>query len=77
MIYIITNIIVCNDYYIYNIIYINDYDYPMNKRKYLPWNQGRSATATIKIRYSDHDFRIMEDIDGDLFVYTRPAYKEV
>jgi len=44
--------------------------------KLLPWNQGRAAVATIKIQYSDEDMRIMEDVDGELFVYTRPAYSE-
>lgn len=42
----------------------------------LPWNKGRKATATIKIRYCDDNFRVMEDLDGELFVYTRPAFVE-
>eukprot|EP00601_Ochromonadales_sp_CCMP2298_P018823 CAMPEP_0173304792 /NCGR_PEP_ID=MMETSP1143-20121109/19636_1 /TAXON_ID=483371 /ORGANISM="non described non described, Strain CCMP2298" /LENGTH=316 /DNA_ID=CAMNT_0014245641 /DNA_START=33 /DNA_END=980 /DNA_ORIENTATION=- len=42
--------------------------------KLLPWNKGRAAVATIKIRYSDEDFRIMEDVDGEMFIYTRPVF---
>eukprot|EP01038_Epipyxis_sp_PR26KG_P006813 gene6813-9329_t len=42
----------------------------------LPWNQGRPANCSIKVKYFDNDFRIMEDSDGELFVYTRPVYKE-
>lgn len=41
--------------------------------KLLPWNKGRSATCSVKIVYYDDDFRIAEDIDGELFVYTRPV----
>mmetsp|Transcript_27981 Transcript_27981/g.39787 ORF Transcript_27981/g.39787 Transcript_27981/m.39787 type:complete len:315 (+) Transcript_27981:617-1561(+) len=44
--------------------------------KLLPWNKGRAATASIAIKYSDADFRVMEDSDGELFVYTRPVYVE-
>lgn len=44
--------------------------------KLLPWNKGRAATATLKIRYSDEELRVMEDSDGELFVYARPAYPE-
>jgi hypothetical protein len=44
--------------------------------KLLPWNQGREATATIAIKYADSDFRVMEDSDGELFVYTKPVYIE-
>mmetsp|Transcript_6958 Transcript_6958/g.11220 ORF Transcript_6958/g.11220 Transcript_6958/m.11220 type:complete len:327 (+) Transcript_6958:79-1059(+) len=44
--------------------------------KLLPWNQGRAATATLRVAYSDGDFRIMEDSDGEFFVYTRPVYIE-
>jgi hypothetical protein len=42
----------------------------------LPWNGGRAATATIRIRYADADFRVMEDSDGELFVYTKPVFFE-
>lgn len=38
----------------------------------LPWNNGRSATCSLQIRYCDGDFRVMEDIDGEYFVYARP-----
>eukprot|EP01031_Cornospumella_fuschlensis_P036883 gene36883-44746_t len=42
--------------------------------KRLPWNGGRPPTATIRVRYIDEDFRVMEDSDGELFVYTRPVF---
>lgn len=42
----------------------------------LPWNGGRAATATIQIRYADADFRVMEDSDGELFVYSKPVFLE-
>jgi hypothetical protein len=41
--------------------------------KVLPWNKGRPAKCTIKTRFADKDFRVMEDSDGELFVYTRPV----
>jgi hypothetical protein len=41
--------------------------------KLLPWNKGRSATCNIKCKYVDDDFRVMEDNDKELFVYTRPV----
>ena len=41
--------------------------------KKLPWNQGRPAICSIKLKYADKDFRVMEDADGELFVYTRPV----
>lgn len=41
--------------------------------KLLPWNNGRSATCSVDVKYLDDDFRIVEDIDGELFVYTRPV----
>lgn len=41
--------------------------------KLLPWNNGRAATCTIDVKYFDEDFRVMEDLDGELFVYTRPV----
>ena len=41
--------------------------------KLLPWNKGRAATAQLYLRYVDDDFRVMEDIDGELFVYSRPV----
>ena len=55
--------------------FIWDQKVPVNQIwSLLPWNQGKPPTATIKIKYSDEDFRIMEDIDGETFVYTRPIY---
>jgi hypothetical protein len=39
----------------------------------LPWNRGRAPTCSIALKYLDDDFRIMEDNDGELFVYTRPV----
>ena len=44
--------------------------------KLLPWNSGRAATASIQIRYADDDIRIMEDIDGELFVYTKSLFND-
>jgi hypothetical protein len=41
--------------------------------KFLPWNKGRKATCAVTIPYVDQDFRIAQDKDGDLFVYTRPV----
>jgi hypothetical protein len=38
----------------------------------LPWNKGRDADCSVYIRYVDNDFRIVQDISGDYFVYTRP-----
>lgn len=40
--------------------------------KYLPWNQGRPAACKLFCRYVDSEMRIMEDIDGEYFVYVRP-----
>jgi hypothetical protein len=41
--------------------------------KLLPWNNGRPASCNIKCKYVDDDFRVMEDNDKELFVYTRPV----
>jgi len=41
--------------------------------KLFPWNKGREATCKVYINYSDRDFRIVQDIDGEYFVYTRPV----
>jgi hypothetical protein len=41
--------------------------------KRLPWNKGRDPTCEVAIRYVDDDFRIAQDLDGELFVYTRPV----
>lgn len=41
--------------------------------KILPWNKGREASCGVFVRYVDDDFRIVEDKDGELFVYTRPV----
>ena len=41
--------------------------------KSLPWNKGRDATCKVYINYVDPDFRIVQDIDGEFFVYTRPV----
>ena len=40
--------------------------------KLLPWNKGRSADCSVDIVFYDEDFRIAKDLDGELFVYTRP-----
>ena len=41
--------------------------------KLLPWNKGRAATCSVFLRYVDDDFRIVQDVDGEWFVYTRPV----
>lgn len=41
--------------------------------KLLPWNKGREALCSIFVKYVDDDFRIVEDKDGELFVYSRPV----
>lgn len=41
--------------------------------KLLPWNKGRAATCKVFVRYLDGDFRIVQDVDGEYFVYTRPV----
>lgn len=41
--------------------------------KFLPWNKGRPANCSVKVRYYDEDFRVVEDKSGDLFVYSRPV----
>uniref|UniRef100_A0A7S4AHN2 Plastid lipid-associated protein/fibrillin conserved domain-containing protein n=1 Tax=Pseudo-nitzschia australis TaxID=44445 RepID=A0A7S4AHN2_9STRA len=41
--------------------------------KLLPWNKGREATCKVYVNYFDRDFRIVQDIDGEFFVYTRPV----
>ena len=41
--------------------------------KLLPWNKGRGPVCSVDVKYLDDDFRIVQDIDGELFVYTRPV----
>lgn len=41
--------------------------------KLLPWNNNRAATCSVKTVFLDKDFRIIQDIDGEYFVYTRPV----
>jgi len=41
--------------------------------KLLPWNKGREAKCSVVVKYYDDDFRIVEDLDGELFVYSRPV----
>ena len=41
--------------------------------KLLPWNKGREASCKVFVRYCDGDMRIVEDVSGDYFVYTRPV----
>mmetsp|Transcript_79923 Transcript_79923/g.159579 ORF Transcript_79923/g.159579 Transcript_79923/m.159579 type:complete len:317 (-) Transcript_79923:132-1082(-) len=41
--------------------------------KLLPWNQGRPASCSVAVVYLDSDFRVVQDNDGELFVYTRPV----
>ncbi|KAJ1460239.1 hypothetical protein M885DRAFT_478434 [Pelagophyceae sp. CCMP2097] len=39
----------------------------------LPWNKGRKAECSVRLKYLDDDMRVVEDIDGELFVYARPV----
>lgn len=41
--------------------------------KLLPWNKGREATCKVYIRYVDDEFRVVQDVSGEFFVYTRPV----
>lgn len=41
--------------------------------KLLPWNKGRDAVCKVNVLYVDSNFRIVQDISGDFFVYTRPV----
>lgn len=41
--------------------------------KLLPWNKGREPTCEVEVAYLDDDFRVVRDVDGELFVYTRPV----
>lgn len=41
--------------------------------KLLPWNKGRAAACSVVVKYVDEDFRVVEDNDGELFVYSRPV----
>jgi len=41
--------------------------------KLLPWNKGREADCRVYVRFADEDFRIVQDVTGDYFVYTRPV----
>lgn len=52
--------------------------YPVNPVwKFLPWNEGRAPTCSIKVEYVDEQMRISRDAAGALFVYTRPIVSEV
>lgn len=39
----------------------------------LPWNNGRKPTCSVALKYVDESMRIVQDADGELFVYTRPV----
>ncbi len=41
--------------------------------KLLPWNQKREPICQVFLPYVDEDFRIVQDVSGDYFVYTRPV----
>ena len=41
--------------------------------KLLPWNKGRDATCSVENVYVDDGMRVVKDIDGEFFVYTRPV----
>mmetsp|Transcript_63398 Transcript_63398/g.200510 ORF Transcript_63398/g.200510 Transcript_63398/m.200510 type:complete len:93 (-) Transcript_63398:141-419(-) len=40
--------------------------------KVLPWNWGGAPTCEVEVVYLDDDTRVMKDLYGQLFVYTRP-----
>ena len=42
--------------------------------KLLPWNKGRAPTCSVFLKYLDDDMRVVQDVDGEYFVYTRPVY---
>lgn len=47
-------------------------EWPVNSVwKLLPWNGGRAPTCSTTVVYCDEDFRVNEDVDGELFVYMR------
>mmetsp|Transcript_39129 Transcript_39129/g.124548 ORF Transcript_39129/g.124548 Transcript_39129/m.124548 type:complete len:297 (-) Transcript_39129:472-1362(-) len=39
--------------------------------KLLPWNKA-PMEATLEVVYCDEELRVVEDVDGELFVYMRP-----
>lgn len=39
----------------------------------LPWNNGRKPTCSVVLKYVDEDLRIVQDADGEFFVYARPV----
>lgn len=39
----------------------------------LPWNKGRCPTCKVTHVFLDEDMRIVQDLDGELFVYSRPV----
>ncbi|GMH70759.1 hypothetical protein TrRE_jg12121 [Triparma retinervis] len=41
--------------------------------KLLPWNKGRPASCKATQAFCDENFRVARDIDGEMFVYTRPV----
>lgn len=41
--------------------------------KLLPWNRGREPTCEIEIAYLDASFRVVRDLGGEYFAYTRPV----
>ena len=45
--------------------------------KLLPWNKGRECTAKLFVKYIDKDFRVVQDEDGEYFVYTRPVFSRL
>ena len=38
---------------------------------------GNPAKAQLLLKYVDDDFRIVQDVDGEYFVYTRPVVSRV
>ena len=51
-----------------------DWRIPTSKLwKRLPWNNDRPPSFRLFVRYSDDDFRILQDLSGDFLVYTKPV----
>ena len=38
---------------------------------------GNAAKAQLLLKYVDDDFRIVQDVDGEYFVYTRPVVSRI
>jgi len=53
-------------------------DYPVSAVwRRLPWNGGRAPKCFVTVKFVDSTFRVMEDPDGEIFVYSRPLPTDV